>query len=202
MRSQGVMEGVIVIAASAGGLEPLRRIVVALPVPCMVAGLVVMHIGSHPSVLPSLLSTTNHPAAHAQDGILIEAGHIYVAPPDCHMIVSDGHIRLNREPKVHHTRPAADPLFISAAEEYGPQVMGIVLSVGDSDGAAGLRAITKHGGMAFVQDPEEAAIPSMPLAAIMADHPDACLPAEQIAQRVRLFCSDGCGLKGGAGATA
>ncbi len=202
MRSQGVMERVIVIAASAGGFQPLRRIVAALPVPCTVAVLVVMHIGSNPSVLPSLLSTRDHPATHAQDGTLIEAGRVYVAPPDRHMLVSDGHIRLNREPKVHHTRPAADPLFISAAEGYGQHVMGIVLSGGDSDGAAGLRAITKHGGMALVQDPEEAEMPSMPLAAIMADHPDCCLPAEQIAQRVRLFCSGGYGVKSGVGATA
>jgi two-component system chemotaxis response regulator CheB len=126
----------------------------------------------------------------AQDGALIEAGHIYVAPPDHHMFLGPGRIRLSQGSKVHHTRPVADPLFISAAETYGHRVMGIVLSGGDGDGAAGLRAITEHGGTSLVQDPKEAAIPSMPRAAIMADHPDTCLPVAEIAQRVRVFCSE------------
>jgi two-component system chemotaxis response regulator CheB len=120
---------------------------------------------------------------------LIEAGHVYVAPPDQHMVLEPVRIRLNQGPKVHHTRPAADPLFISAAESHGRRVMGIVLSGGDSDGAAGLRAIATHGGTALVQDPDEAVASGMPQAALMADHPDACLPVEKIALRVRAFCS-------------
>ena len=142
--------------------------------------------GPHPSLLPRLLNG-QHPAMFAQDGALIEAGHIYVAPPDHHMSLGPGRIRLNQGSKVHHTRPAADPLFISAAETYGHRVMVIVLSGGDGDGAPGLRAITKRGGTALVQDPKEAAAPSMPRAALMADHPKACLPVEQIAQRVRVL---------------
>jgi two-component system, chemotaxis family, protein-glutamate methylesterase/glutaminase len=105
------------------------------------------------------------------------------------MFLGVAHIRLNQGPKVHHTRPAADPLFISAAKTRGRRVMGIVLSAGDSDGAGGLRAIAERGGAALVQDPEEAASPSMPLTAMIADHPDACLPVDEIAQRVRVFCS-------------
>jgi two-component system chemotaxis response regulator CheB len=151
---------------------------------------VVVHIGSHPSVLPHLLSScSGHSATFACDGGLIEAGHIYVAPSDHHMSLEPDRIRLDQGPKVHHTRPAADPLFISAAESYGQRVMGIVLSGGDGDGAAGLRAIAKHGGMVLVQDPQEAEVPSMPRAAMMADHPDACLPVGEIARRVSVFCS-------------
>jgi hypothetical protein len=97
-----------------------------------------------------------------------------VAPPDHHMLLELGRVRLNRGPKVHHTRPAADPLFISAAEIYGECVIGIVLSGGDGDGTEGLRSIKDHGGEALVQHPEHAAIPSMPKAAILMDHPDAC----------------------------
>jgi two-component system chemotaxis response regulator CheB len=182
------MDGIVVIAASAGGLDPLRRIIAALPVPCSAAVFVVVHIGPHPSVLPTLLSG-QHAAIFGQDGALIEAGHIYVAPPDHHMLLGLGRIRLDQGSKIHHTRPAADPLFISAAETYGRRVMGIVLSGGDGDGAAGLRAITRHGGTALVQDPQEAAAPSMPRAAIVEDHPDACLPVEEIARKVRVFCS-------------
>jgi two-component system chemotaxis response regulator CheB len=100
-------------------------------------------------------------------------------------------IRLNQGPKVHYTRPAADPLFIFAAEAHGKRVMGVVLSGGNSDGAAGLRAIAEHGGTALVQDPKEAAMPYMPRAAIAADHPDACLKVEEIAKRIRSFCAGG-----------
>jgi len=179
-----------VIATSAGGVEPFRRIIAALPVPCWAAIFAVVHTGPHLNVLPRLLNLGGqHPATFAEDGALIEAGHIYVPPPDHHMFLGPDRIRLNQGPKVHHTRPAADPLFISAAKTYGQRVMGIVLSGGDSDGAAGLRAIAERGGAALVQDPEEAAAPSMPLAAIIADHPDACLPVDEIAWRVRAFCA-------------
>jgi two-component system chemotaxis response regulator CheB len=141
------MIGIVVIAASVGGLVPLRQIIATLPVPCSAAVFVVMHIGPHPSRLPDLLSSIGlWSASFARDGVLIEAGHT----PDHHMVLEHDRIRLNQGPKVHYTRPAADPLFISAAEAHGRWVMGIVLSGGDSDGAAGLRAIVKHGGAALV----------------------------------------------------
>jgi two-component system chemotaxis response regulator CheB len=181
---------IVVIAASAGGLDPLRHIIAALPVPCAAAVFVAVHIGPNRSMLPQLLSSSGqHPATFAEDGALIEAGRIYVAPPDHHMSVGRDRIRLDQGPKVHHTRPAADPLFISAAKTHGLRVLGIVLSGGDGDGAAGLRAIAEHGGTALVQDPQEAEAPSMPHAAMMADHPDACLPVAEIARRVSAFCS-------------
>ena len=101
--------------------------------------------------------------AFADDEQAIEPGHIYVAPPDCHMLIERDRIRLDRGPKVHYTRPAADPLFVSAATAYGEHVIGVVLSGADSDGAAGLRAIKARGGVALVQRPEEATIPSIAL---------------------------------------
>jgi two-component system chemotaxis response regulator CheB len=182
--------GIVVIAASAGGFQPLRRIIAALPEPCSAAIFVVMHTGAHPSLLPSLLSSIGRlPANLAQDGGLIEAGHIYLAPPDHHMTLDQSSIRLDQGPKVHYTRPAADPLFISAAKAHGQRVMGIVLSGGDGDGAAGLRAVGEYGGTGLVQDPDEAIEPSMPLAAIRADHPQACLPVDEIIRRLCAFCS-------------
>ncbi len=183
---------VVVIAASAGGLDPLRHIIAALPVPCLAAVFVVMHIGPHPSVLPHVLqSCGGHPATFGCDGALIEAGHIYVAPPDHYMSLETHRIRLNQGAKVHYTRPAADPLFISAAETHGQRVMGIVLSGGSRDGAAGSRAIEKYGGMVLVQNPREAEVPSMPRAAMMADHPEGCLLVGEIAHRVNAVCSHG-----------
>jgi two-component system chemotaxis response regulator CheB len=183
------MHAIVAIGASAGGLEPLRRIVAALPIPCIASVFVVMHIGSNPSVLPSLLDRPGFPATFAQEGTLIEAGHIYVAPPDHHMLLEQYSIRLSHGPKIHYTRPAIDPLFVSAAEIHGNQVLGIILSGEAGDGAAGLRAIKMHGGTTLVQLPKDAVAPSMPRAAIMADHPDDCLSVEEIAQRVGIFCS-------------
>lgn len=98
------------------------------------------------------------------------------------MLLEFGRVRLSQERKVHHTRPAADPLFISAAQTYGEDVMGIVVRGGDNDGAEGLRAIEEHGGRAIVQEPKEAVDPSMPEAAITRDHPDACMPIDSIAK--------------------
>jgi two-component system chemotaxis response regulator CheB len=179
------MGAIVVIAASAGGLEPLRRIIAALPLPCAASVFVVRHIGCNTSVLPFLLARAGLPASLAREGVLIEAGHIYVAPPDHHMILEPHRIRLSHGPKVNHTRPAADPLFETAAEAYGNRVVGVVLSGGGSDGAAGLQAIKAHCGTAFVQHPDEATAPSMPKTAIAAGQPDACLPVSEIAQRVR-----------------
>ena len=184
------MNPIILIAASAGGLDPIRQIVAALPIPCGASVFVVRHIGNLQSVLPDLLTeAAGLPATHAQDGSLIEAGHIYVAPPDHHMILEVGRIRLNRGPKIHFTRPAADPLFISAAEVYGARVVGIVLSGNGADAAVGLRTIKEHRGIALVQHPADARAPEMPRSAIMADHPDAVLSVAQIAQRVGDLCS-------------
>jgi two-component system chemotaxis response regulator CheB len=183
-----VMNAIVVIAASAGGLEPLRRIIAALPAPCAASVFIVMHIGPNRSMLPALLSRPGFPADFAREGAPIEPSHVYVAPPDQHMLLEPGRIRLSQGPKINHTRPAADPLFESAAKAYGIRVVGVVLSGGDGDGAAGLRVIGEKGGTVLVQHPEDAAAPSMPLAAIAADHPDACLPIAELAQRVAAFC--------------
>ncbi len=181
------VERIVVIAASAGGLEPLRKIIAAIPRNSGSSVFVVVHIGNNPSELPAILSWSSKlDVSFAQDGSPVLPRHIYVAPPDRHMVLGFGRIQLNRGQKVNHTRPAADPLFISAAEAYGDRVIGIVLSGGDNDGAEGLRAIKEHGGRAVVQKPEDAADPSMPEAAIARDHPDACLSVEEIAKLMEL----------------
>lgn len=180
---------IIVIGASAGGLEPLRQIIAAQNTYCVAALFVVMHTGPHPSMLPFLLSRPRGLAVvTAVDRTPIEPGHVYVPPPDHHMRLQAGTIRVTRSPKVHFTRPAADPLFTSAAETYGRHVMGIVLSGGDGDGAIGLRAIARHGGITLVQSPEQAIVPSMPRCAIALDTPQV-LSVDDIVQRVQAFCA-------------
>ena len=102
-------------------------------------------------MLPSILTSTSKlPAVFAEDNAPIEQGHIYVAPPDHHMVLTAEHMHLNRGPKVNYTRPAADPLFASAAEAHREQVIGIVLSGGNNDRAAGLKRIKEHGGTTLV----------------------------------------------------
>ena len=191
-RPRPYLEGaVVVIAASAGGIEPLRTIVGALREGCRSTTFIVVHIGAHRSELPSLLSFPGGPpASFAEDGAKIEQGRIYVAPPDRHVILDKERMHLSAGAKLHFTRPAADLLFVSAAESFGKRVIGIILSGGDGDGAAGIRAIQAHGGVAFVQLPKEAKFASMPQAAIKAAQPD-ILSTEEIARRIALICA-GC----------
>ena len=116
---------IIVIGASAGGVGALRLLAAALPATLSAPVLVVLHIGAHRSELPALLKAAGPiPAKHAEDGETISPGHIYVAPPDRHMIVADGRLRLLRGPKENCARPAIDPLFRSVAENYGPGARG------------------------------------------------------------------------------
>lgn len=184
-----VAHAIVVVGVSTGGLEPLRRIIEALPRECGASVFVVMHSGASPSILPQILGWHGRiEVSFAVDGALIEAAHVYVAPPDHHMVVDIDHIRLNQGAKVHSTRPAIDPLFASAANAHGNRVVGIVLSGEGTDGAAGLVAIKAHGGCALVEDPRDAPVPSMPAAAIAADSPER-LHIGALARRVVEFCS-------------
>ena len=164
-----------------------KGIVAGRPGTCSASIFVVEHIGDHQSNLPILLALAGSlPATFATDG-LIDAGHIYVAPPDHHMLLQVSHIRLSRSAKIHFTRPAIDPLFVSAADAYGGRVLGIVLSGTGADGAAGLRAIWESGGTALVQDPNEAAEPSMPRAALQKVPAAVCLPIRELARFIAVF---------------
>jgi two-component system chemotaxis response regulator CheB len=160
-------ERIVVMGASAGGVRALQLLVSHLPVRFPAPILVVQHIGSYPSILPQLIARSGPlPAAHAENGEPIEPGRILVAPPDCHMLAEDGVIHLSHGAKEQYTRPAIDPLFRSAALSWGARTIGVLLTGHLDDGTDGLQAIKQCGGVAIVQDPEEAETPSMPLSAL------------------------------------
>jgi two-component system, chemotaxis family, protein-glutamate methylesterase/glutaminase len=164
----------IVVGASAGGVEALRKVVADLPAELPAAVLVVVHFPPEGmSVLPQILQRAGPlPAAHALDGEPLLPGRIYVAPPDRHLLVRPGHVHVTAEAKENGLRPAADPLFRSAARHYGRGVVGVVLSGNLNDGTMGLLAIHEGGGIAIVQDPGEALYPGMPTSAVEHAGPD------------------------------
>ena len=172
---------IIVIGASAGGVRALTSLAAALPETLSAPVLIVLHIGANRSELPALLTAAGPlPATHAKDGETILPGHIYVAPPDRHMIVADGRLRLLRGPKENCARPAVDPLFRSVAEGYGPDAVGVILTGNLNDGALGLFEIKQRGGVAIAQDPNDAAYPEMPSSAACHVALDYCLPLAEI----------------------
>jgi two-component system, chemotaxis family, protein-glutamate methylesterase/glutaminase len=173
---------IIVIGGSAGGVGALKRLVGSLPHDLAAAVLVVLHIGARRSALPEILSAAGPlPAAYPADGDPLLIGRIYVAPPDRHLIVERDRVRLTRGPVENRTRPAIDPLFRSAAQVYGPKVVGVILSGLRSDGTAGFFEIKRRGGTTVVQDPDEAEFPDMPLSALRHTTVDHCAPVAAIA---------------------
>src|SRR5258708_19998186 len=179
----GPPRDIVVIGASRGGVEAIRGIVAALPPNLQSTLLIVLQISpTHASLFRAVFSRAGPvPGEQGRNGTGVERGRIYVAPPDHHMTVGPiGFIRLDQGPKEHHTRPAADPLFRSAASIYGSRVMGIILTGGGSDGTKGLIAVEQAGGLAIVQDPGDARDPGMPMSALLRDNPDLCLPLSEI----------------------
>jgi two-component system, chemotaxis family, protein-glutamate methylesterase/glutaminase len=174
---------IIVIGASAGGVEALRQLVNELPADLPASLFVVLHIPPQsPSVLPYILERAGKlTALHPQDGAKIEHGHIYIAPPDRHLLVDRDLIRVTRGPKENRYRPAVDPLFRSAARSYGPRVVGVILTGALDDGTAGLRDVKQRGGVAVVQDPLEALYSGMPSSALANVRVDYCLPLAEVA---------------------
>src|SRR5215471_20025144 len=161
---------IIVVGCSVGGVEALQTLVAGLPAKFRPSLFVVMHLSPQgTSVLPDILNRSGElPASHPRNGEAIRPGHIYVAPPDHHLLIEDGRMRISRGPKENRHRPAVDPLFRSAARYYGRRVIGVVLTGALDDGAAGLMIIKKRGGVAVVQDPDEAMAADMPRSAIEA----------------------------------
>lgn len=173
---------IIVIGGSTGGFEAFKRIVRELPPDLDASIFIVWHMSPNiRGILPEVLNKLNTiKAAHAYDNELIVSNRIYVAPPDHHLLIEEGRVRVTHGPKENRFRPAVDPLFRSAAYAYGKRVIGVVLSGGLDDGTAGLWRIKFSGGLAVVQDPEDAEVASMPENALREVEVDYCVALDDM----------------------
>jgi two-component system chemotaxis response regulator CheB len=184
----------VVIGASAGGVEALGRLLPQLPADCSAAVLIAMHL---PRDRPSLLRTLFEPRCalpicEAEDKQPVAPGCVYFAPPDYHLLIDceddTPSLALSVDEPVRYSRPSIDVLFESAAECWGEKLMGVILTGANDDGARGLGAVARAGGMTVVQDPREAVADALPAAAIRAGHARHVLGLDAIAA---LFASLG-----------
>ena len=185
------MYELICIGASWGGLEAISRVLSDIPDELDQPIVIAQH--RHPDSLEGtfaqLLQTqTARVVQDAEDKLAIEPRHVYVAPPNYHLLVERGSLALSVDAQVQHARPSIDVLFESAAHAYAETVIGIILTGANDDGARGLARIKRQGGVALVQDPAEAARRAMPDAAIAATVADAILPLDEIGKFVYGLC--------------
>jgi two-component system chemotaxis response regulator CheB len=173
---------IIVIGASAGGIGPVRTLLNKFPTTIPAAIFVVVHTSPDgPGMLSTVLNrATGLTVVSPEEKMLIRDGRVFVAPPDYHLVVDGRYARLLHGPREHRFRPAVDPLFRTAAQHYGERVIGVVLSGHMADGTHGLSLIKQAGGVAIVQDPDEAEVPSMPLNAMRRGEVDYVLPVEEM----------------------
>lgn len=190
---------VIVIGASAGGVEALTRLVRGFPRDLPAAVFVVVHFPGHStSLLPKILSRSGLlPAKHPKDRERIQENTIYVAPPDFHMLVEDGIVRTSRGPKVNGFRPAIDTLFYSAAVNYGRRVVGAILSGSLDDGVMGLKMIRNKGGIAIVQEPSDAIFPTLPMNTIQRVDVNDVLTIPDMAAKMKALVKTTIPMRGG-----
>ena len=189
MEPEVIGHDIIVIGTSAGGLKALSAVLSELPAGLAAAVFVVQHLAAdRESYLPKLLAdVTDIPVSSPVDDEVFSLGHVYVAAPDHHLLLSGDHVRVMRGPQENRFRPSIDALFRSAARWHGSRVIGMVLTGYLDDGTVGLQTIKKRGGITVVQDPREAEYPSMPRIALRYVKVDHTVPiAEAGALLVRL----------------
>lgn len=172
MRPSRAGHDIVVIGASAGGVEATRSIAAGLPADLPAAVFMVVHIGEGSRLATIIDRAGPLRACQPAGGEPIECGRIYVAGPGAHLLLHDGHMLVRRGPRENRSRPAIDALFRSAAASHGGRVVGAVLTGSLDDGASGLRAVQRCGGLAVVQDPADALFPEMPISALRVLAPD------------------------------
>jgi two-component system chemotaxis response regulator CheB len=173
----------IVIGTSWGGLDAVSRLLDGLSDDVHQPIVVAQHrsVQSERGGLERLLALhTRRLVSDPDDKTPLEHDHVYVAPPDYHVLVENGHLALSTDAPVAFARPSIDVLFESVADTYGHRAVAIVLTGANTDGARGLSLIKERGGVAIVQDPETSTRRTMPDAALRSTHADAVLPLEEI----------------------
>jgi two-component system, chemotaxis family, protein-glutamate methylesterase/glutaminase len=183
---------IIVIGGSAGALRPLKKILASLPANLPAAVFVVIHIAPYAGngILEHLCELTSMKSLVGRDGVRFGDGEIIFGPPDFHLIVKPGHVRVARTPRENLWRPSVDVLFRSAAVAYGSHVIGVIVSGALDDGSAGLLAVKRCGGVAIVQSPSDAEVTSMPESAIRNSPVDHVLDADSIAATLAQLSRD------------
>ena len=182
--------GMIVIGGSSGGLQAVLRILEGLEPDFCIPVAIVLHQLRHPAgrLTGILQSRTKHPVIEPVDKETIQAGTIYVAPPDYHLLMEADHsFSYSYSESVNYSRPSIDLLFESAARAYRDQLTGILLTGANHDGAAGMYSISERGGLTVIQDPAEADMPFMPRAALEMKKPDHLLPINEIINLLNLL---------------
>ncbi|MGF7214767.1 two-component system chemotaxis response regulator CheB [Spirosoma lacussanchae] len=174
---------IIVVGTSAGGVSALQELVAGFPADLGASIFVVQHVSADaPSFLPAILSRAGKlPASHPQDGDPIQPGHIYIAPPDFHLLIEQGRVLVRKGPKENRFRPSIDALFRSAAYTYGPRVIGVVLTGLLNDGTSGMWSVKRMGGVCVIQEPDDALYPSMPASVLEYVDVDYTVPLAEIA---------------------
>jgi two-component system chemotaxis response regulator CheB len=183
---------VIAIGTSWGGLDAVSRLLDAMHADVHQPIIVAQHRGidAEAGMLAHLLQGhTRRLVSDPDDKTPLEADHVYLGPPDYHLLVEDGHLALSTDAPVRFARPSIDVLFESVADAYGPRAVGVVLTGANNDGAAGLARIKDLGGVAIVQDPATSERRTMPDAAIAATDADAILPLDEIAPFLYGLCA-------------
>jgi two-component system chemotaxis response regulator CheB len=177
---------IVVIGGSSGAVDALLQILPDLPLDLPAAIFVVLHVApDSPNTLPQLFARQgNLPTESAADGVAFRRGRVYLAPPDRHLLLERKRMVLTDSARQNGFRPAVDPLFRSAAQQFGPRVIGLVLSGDLDDGTAGLIDIKLHGGVALAQDPADASFPGMPRSAVANVELDHVVPLHKIAARL------------------
>ncbi len=177
---------IIAIASSMGGIEALKVIFSALPSDFPGALLIVQHLSpKYKSHLTKILNRlTPLPVNEVEDGLELRAGHIYVTPPDKHLIVAKGKLNLSDAPKEHFVRPSAEYTFKSLAHSYKEKAVAIVLTGCDGDGKEGVKVVSEMGGKVIAQDRHTAKVFSMPESAIKTGCVDLILPIDEIADGI------------------
>jgi two-component system, chemotaxis family, protein-glutamate methylesterase/glutaminase len=187
-----VSRSLVVIGVSAGGLDAVCTLLGKLPADFRMAIVVVQHRSKDSDALCEVLeSCTSLPIHEVTDKAPIEEGHVYLAPPDYHLLLEEGFFSLSTDAPEMYSRPSIDVAFESAADTYANKVVGVVLTGANHDGARGLRRIVDVGGVALVQDPATAEVPVMPKAALRAVPDAEALPLHALARRLVMLSAAG-----------